>query len=168
MKVHLPGVQSTRNGHQPIQIILIYLRNLIQFAPSKLFTPGLGKATKKKKKKKKKNTLFYGRTDLPSRVGQSVRLFLFLCVCLFLFLFLVAKMTLKTLKFQPKNLTFFAETFWENMLTYFQKLSGKISRFWSKNGWFYKILENFFFFLNLPIRKIWVCPAHKTVFFFVA
>ena len=39
----------------------------------------------KKKKKKKKKNLFYGRTDLPSRIGGSVgRVFLF-CFSLFLF-----------------------------------------------------------------------------------
>ena len=42
-----------------------------------------------------------------------------------------------------KNHTFFAEKLWENILTYFQEFLAKIYRFWSKNGWFYKILEKF-------------------------
>ena len=49
-------------------------------------------------------------------------------------------MTLKTQKIQ-KNLTFFAEKLWKNILTYFQQISAKIFRFWSKIGWFYNILE---------------------------
>ena len=47
-------------------------------------------------------------------------------VCLF---FLVAKMTLKN-KNLTKNLTFFVEKLWENILTYSQKFSAKIVRFW--------------------------------------
>ena len=42
-------------------------------------------------------------------------------VCFYVcFLFLVANMTLKALKFQ-KILIYFAETFWENILTYLKK-----------------------------------------------
>ena len=37
---------------------------------------------------------------------------------------------------QQQKQTFFAEKFWENILTYFQKFSAKIFRFWSKNSWF--------------------------------
>ena len=46
-------------------------------------------------------------------------------------------MTLKAQKFQKekkerkKSLTYFEEKFWENILTYFQKFSAKIFRFWS-------------------------------------
>ena len=68
--------------------------------------------------------------DLPSRVGRA----------LVLFLVLVGKMTLKTQKFWKKS-DIFTEKFWENSLTYFQEFSTKICRFWSKNGWFNKILE---------------------------
>ena len=51
-------------------------------------------------------------------------------------------MTLKTKKKKNrKNQTFFAENFLENVLTYFQKFSAKMFRFWSKSCWFYKILE---------------------------
>ena len=50
-------------------------------------------------------------------------------------------MTLKTQKFRKKS-DFFSEKFWDNILTYFQKFSAKVFRFWSKNSWFYKILEN--------------------------
>ena len=49
----------------------------------------------------------------------------------------------KNMNISKKNLTFFAEKFWENILTYFQKVSAKMFRFLSKNGWFYKILEKF-------------------------
>ena len=41
-------------------------------------------------------------------------------------------MTLKTQTFWGKNLTFFAEKFWENILTYFQKFSAKILDFGQK------------------------------------
>ena len=51
-------------------------------------------------------------------------------------------MTLWTHENLEKNLTSFAKKFWENNLTYFQIFSAKIFRFWSKNGWFYKILQN--------------------------
>ena len=68
--------------------------------------------------------------DLPSRVGPSGFFFFF-------FFFLVAKITLKTQNFW-KNLTFFAEKFWENI---FLKFSAKTFRFSSKNSWFYKIFE---------------------------
>ena len=89
---------------------------------------------KSKNKNKPQKTLFYGRTDL--QVGLVSRTFFIFYV------FLAAKMTLKAQKFQEKkNLTFFKEKFWENILTYFQKFSAKNFRFWSKYGWFYKILE---------------------------
>ena len=61
-------------------------------------------------------------------------------------------MTLKTQKFpqkqKKKNLTFFAEKFLKNILTYFKKLSGKMYQFWSKK-WlilqdFGNILEKYF------------------------
>ena len=35
------------------------------------------------------------------------------------------------------------KSFGKNILTYFQKFSVKSFIFWSKNGWFYKILEKF-------------------------
>ena len=54
------------------------------------------------------------------------------------------KITKKKKKKNEENQTFFAEKFWENILTYFQKFSAKIFRFWSKNDRFYKILEIFF------------------------
>ena len=71
------------------------------------------------------------------QVGSVSRAFLF-------FFSLIAKMTLKTQKFQ-KNLTLFAEKFWKNILTYFQKLFqlkcfdfGKkmadFTRFWGKKS----------------------------------
>ena len=53
-------------------------------------------------------------------------------------------MTLQTQKFQQqqkKKSDIFGRKFWENILTHFQKFSAKIFRFWSKNDWFYKILE---------------------------
>ena len=90
---------------------------------------------KKKTNKQTKTTVFYGWTDLPSRVGWSgVSFFSF-------FFFMVVKTTLKT-QYSKKNQTVFAEKFWENILTYFQKFSAKIFRFWSKNNWFYKIWKN--------------------------
>ena len=70
------------------------------------------------------------------------------------------------MKISEKNLKFFAEKIWENIWTYFQKFSAKMFRFWSKNGWFYKILE--IKKKNLPKWKIWVSRAcaRKTGFFF--
>ena len=63
----------------------------------------------------------------------------------------------KIRKFWKKILTFFAEKFRENMLSYFQEFSAKIFAFWSKNGWFYKILDKLNK-KNLPKCK----SAHKT------
>ena len=53
-------------------------------------------------------------------------------------------------------------------MTYFQKISVKIFfRFWSKNGWFYKILEKLKKKKNsLPKWKIWVVVPIKQGFFF--
>ena len=87
------------------------------------------------KKQKQNKTCFTGGQTC--QVGSVGRAFFW---CFFCFFFLVAKMTLKHDNFE-KNLTFFAEKFWENIFTYFQKFSAKIFRFWSKNGWFCKILE---------------------------
>ena len=42
-------------------------------------------------------------------------------------------MTLKTQKFREKNQTFLQKTILENILIYFQKISAKILRFWSKH-----------------------------------
>ena len=111
-----------------------------------------------KKNKNKKKICFTDRQIC--QIGSVGRRFF----CFVFFLFLVAKMTLKTLKFKKKKRIwhFFTETFWENILTYFQKFSAKIFRFWSKNSWFYKILEK----KNLPKRKIWVGRTCKTGFFF--
>ena len=72
-------------------------------------------------------------------------------------------MTLKTQKFRKKNLTFFAEKFWKNILTHFQKFPAKMFRFWSKK---WLILQDFGKKNNLPQRKIWVCRARKRSFFF--
>ena len=41
-----------------------------------------------------------------------------------------------------KKIDTFAEKFWENILTYFQKFQQKFLDFDQKNGSFYKILEN--------------------------
>ena len=73
-------------------------------------------------------------------------------------------MTLKTRKFW-KNLIFFAEKFWENIEPFFQKFSANIFRFWSKNGWFNKILEKLKK-KNAAKMEIWVGRARKTGFFF--
>ena len=100
------------------------------------------KATKTNKQANKQ-TLFYGRTDLPSRVGGSIGRFLFLflwgclfvclfvCFVLFLFYFFISgsKNDPKNTKISEKNLAFFVEKFWENTLTFFQKFF----RFWSEN-----------------------------------
>ena len=40
-----------------------------------------------------------------------------------------------------KKSDIFAEKFWENVLTYFQKFSAKKVLDLEKNGWLYKILE---------------------------
>ena len=71
-----------------------------------------------RKKKKKKNPDL--QAEGPAKVGR---------VFFFFFFFLAAKDP-KTQKFW----TFFAEQFWENILTCFQKFSAKIFRFWSKSG----------------------------------
>ena len=113
------------------------------------------KPESKATKKKKKNTLVYGRTDLPSRVGRSG---------LFFSKFLVAKIALKTQNFQKKS-DFFCRNFWENIQIYFQP---KFWNFGQNNGWFYKILANLKK-KNLPKWKKWVGRARsKTGFFFVA
>ena len=109
-------------------------------------------------KKKKKPCYTGGRT---CQVGS-------VCCCwvfFFFFFFFFSKNDPKNMKISKKNQTFFAEKFWENILTYFQKFAAKIFRFWWKNGWFYKILEKLKT-ENLPKRKIWVCRACKTFFFF--
>ena len=89
------------------------------------------KATKKKtnKQTKKTNT---GRWTCQVEEGRPG--------IFFFFSFLVANMTLKTQQFLLKSDTF-GRKFWENILTYFQKISAKTFRFWSKDGWFYMILD---------------------------
>ena len=52
-------------------------------------------------------------------------------------------MTLKTQKFQNKIWHFVQKKNWENIFIYFQKISARMLRFWSKKGWCYKILEIF-------------------------
>ena len=83
--------------------------------------------------------------DLPSRVGRS-GIFCFVLFFGFFFSYFLkisgSKNDIKNTKFSKTNLTLFAEKFWENILTYFQEFSAKSFRFWSKNGWLYKILEN--------------------------
>ena len=109
---------------------------------------------------KEKRNFTGGRTCQVGSVGWAFSFF-------FLSFFVVAKMTtLKTQKFREKNQTFSAEKFGENISTYFQKISARIFRFWSKNGWFYKILEKFIKKKILPKQKIWVSRARQTGFFF--
>ena len=85
---------------------------------------------------KKKKNLFYGQTDMPIRVGRSG-----VCFVLFLFFFpfLVAKMTLKTQKFQ-KKLTFFCRKVLGEYFDFFSKIFGRAC----KTGFFF-----FFFFHGL-------------------
>ena len=77
-------------------------------------------------------------------------------------------MTLKNTKISTKNLSFFAEKFFENILTHSQKFSAKIFRFWSKK---WLILQDFGKLRkkNLQKQKIFglVLPI-KWGFFFVA
>ena len=49
-------------------------------------------------------------------------------------------MALKTKKFRKKIRQFLRKKI-EKYFELFSKFSAKILRFWSKNGWFYKILE---------------------------
>ena len=53
-------------------------------------------------------------------------------------------MTLQPQTFQKKkkNLTFFAEKFWENTLTYFQKFSAKLLDFCQKMADFTRFWKN--------------------------
>ena len=63
-------------------------------------------------------------------------------------------MTLKTQKFRGKKIWyFFAEKFWENILTYFQKISAKIF------SWFYNLFIYLFFLCGLSY--ILTCNKHN-------
>ena len=100
-------------------------------------------------KQKKKKNCFMGRRTC--QVGSVRRVFFFWFFggfFWFFFVFLFLFFVFSGSKNEPWNTiffkyTFFAEKFWENILIYFQKFSAKMFRFWSKNGWFYKILEKF-------------------------
>ena len=61
----------------------------------------------------------------------------------------------------------FAEKFWENILTYFHKFSAKLFRFWSKNGWFYNILEKIKKKKKSAKMENLCRLARKTAFFFL-
>ena len=98
-------------------------------------------------RRRKKNTLFYRQTDLPSRVGWSR-----------------SKIDPINTKFWKKS-EIICRTILRKYLTYFQKFSAKIYRFWSRNGWFDNILEKLKKKKNLPKRTIWVGRACKTVLF---
>ena len=107
------------------------------------------------KKKKKKICFTEGQT---CQIGRIVNLVFF---CFFFFNFWWPKITLKTQKFQQISYIF-CRKIWENILTCFQKFSAKSFRFWSKNGWFYKILGK----KNLTKQKIWVTCTKGFFFFF--
>ena len=92
---------------------------------------------------KKKKILFYRRTDLPIQVGSVGWAFFFS-----FFFFLVAKMTLKTQKFQKIIWLFSAK-----IVDFGQKMAD-ITRFWKNKK------------KNLPKWKILVDRTRKTVFFF--
>ena len=80
--------------------------------------------------KKEKQTCFMGgRTCQVGSVGWAF------------FLFSGSKNDPKNTKNWKKILTLFAEKFWENILTIFKNFQLQFFRFWSKNDWFYKILE---------------------------
>ena len=85
------------------------------------------KATKKQTNKQtKQNTVFYGRTDLPSRVIRS-------------------KMTLKTRKFRKKIWHFLQKNFEKTFWFIFKNFQQKFVDFGQKKkktGWFCNILEN--------------------------
>ena len=80
-------------------------------------------------KKKKKNALFSRRKDLPCRVGWSG-------IFNYFFFYFWSKNDLKNTKILVKNVAFFAEKFWENILTYFQNFLLKFLYFWSKSSCF--------------------------------
>ena len=108
----------------------------------------------KKEKEKEKNTLFTsGRTCQVGSVSQA-------------FFFSGSKNDPKNTKISKKNPTFLAEKFWENILTYFQNFSAKIFRFWSKKGWFYKILEKFLKKICQNGKFGSVVPVKRFFFFF--
>ena len=112
----------------------------------------------------KKITLFYGQTDLQSRVGQ-LGLFFFL---IFKKKILVQKLPWKDRIFEKQIWLFFAKISLKYILIYFQHFSDKIIKFWLWNSRFYKISANWKK-KNLSNRKKWVSPACKTGFsFFVA
>ena len=69
--------------------------------------------------------MFYGRTDLQvvGSVGRSGFFFFF-----FFFFFSGSKNDPKHTQIS-KKMTFFAEKFWENILTYSQKFSAKLFMF---------------------------------------
>ena len=121
----------------------------------------------------KKGTLFYGRTDFPSRVGRFRHFFFFN-----LFSFCWQKWRPKTLKSQHKNLTFFFFLsfffffFFRKLLEKYFHLSSKyfsqIFFNFGRNGWFYMILSNKKKQKKeiLPKWKTWVDRARKTGFSF--
>ena len=65
-----------------------------------------------------------------------------------------------------KKSDFFVEIFLKNILIYFKKFSAKILRFWTKIGWFYKILAKLKK-KNLPKWEKNGSVAHVKHFFFV-
>ena len=106
------------------------------------------KQNKTKQNQKKKPCFMGGQTCQVGSASQVFFIYLYTYIYIY-FLISGSKNDLKNTqikkkKKRKKNLTFFAEKFWENILTYFQKFLAKIFKFWSKNGWFYKILEKFF------------------------
>ena len=111
---------------------------------------------------RKKETLFYGRTDLPSRVGRSGLFFQII-----FFFFLVVKMSpLKTQKSLKKMWQFFDKYFgkFSVIFTNYQAKFLRLEPKWLILNDFSKLEKNKN--KNLPKWKIWVCRARKTGFSF--
>ena len=106
--------------------------------------------------KEKKTCFMGGRTCQVGLVGQA-------------FFFLATKMTLKHKKILLKirHWKFFAEKFWENILTYpFKTFLPKFLDFGQETADFYKIWE-VFFFKFCQNGKFGLVPPVKQVFFFL-
>ena len=98
--------------------------------------------TKTKTKNKKPSNPVYGRTGLLSWSGMFFFFFFFfsLSFCL------VGKMALKTPKFKKKKKKghILQESFGKIFWLIFKNFLPKFVNFWSRNSWFYKILEKKF------------------------
>ena len=96
--------------------------------------------------------------DGPPKSGRSVGTFFF---------FLVAKNSPKNTEFSKKNLTFFAEIFWENILIYFQTVSAKILQLVKKMADFTRLWQKKKKKRNSPKTKKNRLVVHvKPVFYF--